>query len=153
MNLRPRPTLLALTLWTIAGTLQPGFARASSAPTEKSASVEEIVEGVEVTLKLNLGTIEVINVEPTHGRTSRMSFDLNLTFDPNTDPKRIRELDAWHHRLREQAIIAVRATEIYDFLDPELKRFRKQILYRINRILGEPIVNDALFANFTFFNE
>jgi hypothetical protein len=120
---------------------------------EKAAVVEEIVEGVEVTLKLDLGTIQVVNVEPTRGRTSRMSFDLHLTFDPKTDPKEIKALDGWHHRLREQVIVGVRATEIFDILDPDLKRFRKQMLYRINRMLGKPIVNDVLFANFTFFSE
>jgi hypothetical protein len=117
------------------------------------AAVEKIVEGVEITLKLNLGTIEVINVEPTRGRTSKMSFDLHLTFDPQTDPKEIKALDGWQHRLREQVIVGVRATEIHWFLDPDLKHFRKQMLYRINRLIGKPIVNDVLFANFTFFSE
>jgi hypothetical protein len=119
----------------------------------EEAAVEEIVEGVEVTLKLDLGTIEVVNVEPTRGRTSRMSFDLHLTFYSDTDPKQIKALDGWHHRLREQVIVGVRATEVHDFIDPELKRFRKQMLYRINRLLGNPIVSDVLFANFTFFSE
>jgi hypothetical protein len=116
-------------------------------------AVEEVVEGVEVTLKLNLGTIEVINVEPTRGRTTRMSFDLHLTFPKDTDPKEIKALDGWHHRLREQVIVGVRATEVHDFIDPELKRFRKQMLYRINRLLGKPLASDVLFANFTFFSE
>lgn len=120
---------------------------------EKEAVVEEIVEGVEVTLKLNLGTIEVVNVEPTRGRTSRMSFDLHLTFDPKTDPKEIKALDGWQHRLREQVIVGVRATEIHYFIDADLKHFRKLMLYRINRLIGKPIVNDVLFANFTFFSE
>jgi flagellar basal body-associated protein FliL len=126
---------------------------ASGHAAEKPAVVEEIVEGVEVTLKLDLGTIEVINVEPTRGRTSRMSFNLNLTLDPKTDPNEVKALDAWHHRLREQVIVGVRATEIHDFIDPDLTRFRKQMLYRINRLLGKPMVTDVLFANFTFYSE
>jgi hypothetical protein len=120
---------------------------------EEEAVIEEIVEGVEVTLKLNLGTIEVINVEPTRGYTSKMSFDLHLTFDPKTDPKEIKALDGWQHRLREQVIVGVRATEIHYFIDPDLKHFRKQMLYRINRLIGKPIANDVLFANFTFYSE
>jgi hypothetical protein len=142
-------TLLAVIV--ITGPASRAYAAGHGA--EKAAVVEEIVKGVEVTLKFDLGTIEVVNVEPTRGRTSRMSFDLHLTFDPQTDPKEIKALDGWHHRLREQVIIGVRATEIFDFLDPDLKRFRKQMLYRINRLLGKPIVNDVLFANFTFFSE
>lgn len=128
-------------------------AQASAPPAEEAAPAEEIIDGLEVTLKLNLGTIELMNVEPTQGRTAHMSFDLHLMFDPETDPAVIKELEHWQHRLREQAIVAVRATEIHDFLDPELKRFRRQILYRINRLLKATIVTDALFANFTFSNQ
>lgn len=124
----------------------------SHAPAKESKD-EEVVEGVEVTLKLNLGNIEVKNLEPTQGRTSHMSFDLHLTFAPQTDPSEIEALEAWHHRLREQVIIGVRATEINDFLDPELKRFRKLLLYRINRMLKTPTVVDALLANFTFSSQ
>jgi hypothetical protein len=124
-----------------------------SPPVEKLAKTEEATEGIEVTLKLNLGTIELQNLEPTQGRTAHMSFDLHLTFDPNTDPKFLKELEGWQHRLREQVIVAVRTTDIFDFLDPELKRFRKQILYRINRMLKDPVVTDALFANFTFSSQ
>ena len=149
-----------VTRFSVLAMISAGFllgpspsAHAEGHGAEKAASVEEIVEGVEVTLKLDLGTIELVNVEPTRGRISRMSFDLHLTFLPDTDPKAIKALDGWHHRLREQVIVGVRATEIVDIIDPDLKRFRKQILYRINRMLGKPIVNDVLFANFTFFNE
>jgi hypothetical protein len=140
----------------LLGALCAGFAvnaQGSTLAAEEPAKPEKATEGIEVTLKLNLGTIELQNLEPTQGRTAHMSFDLHLTFDPNTDPKFLRELEGWQHRLREQVIVAVRATEIFDFLDPELKRFRKQILYRINRMLKDPVVIDALFANFTFSSQ
>lgn len=140
----------------LLGGLCAGFTanvQASTPAAEEPEETEEATEGIEVTLKLNLGTIELQNLEPTQGRTAHMSFDLHLTFDPNTDPKFLRELEGWQHRLREQVIVAVRTTDIFDFLDPELKRFRKQILYRINRMLKEPVVIDALFANFTFSSQ
>lgn len=127
--------------------------QASAPPVAEAAREKHETEGLEVTLKLNLGTIQLVNVEPTQGLTAHMSFDLHLKFDPQTDPQVIEELDHWQHRLREQVIVAARATEIHDILDPELKHFRKQILYRINRVLKAPIVTDALFANFTFSNQ
>ncbi len=127
---------------------------ASAAPTEEAPQKNSKSSGdVEFTLKLDLGTIELMNLEPTQARTAHMSFDMHLVFDSKTDLKTIKKLEHWQHRLREQVIIAVRATEIHDFLDPELARFRKQILYRINRMLKEPIVTDALFANFTFSSQ
>lgn len=158
-------TIQRLSYLLLTGSLLVGFAPQTYAgghggghdveheDSEEVAVVEEIIEGVEVTLKLNLGTIEVINVEPTRGRTSKMSFDLHLTFDSKTDPKEIKALDGWQHRLREQVIVGVRATEIHYFIDPDLKHFRKLMLYRINRLIGKPIVNDVLFANFTFYSE
>ncbi len=140
----------------ILASLCTGFtssAYGKAEPAEEPAKSEEATEGIEVTLKLNLGTIELQNLEPTQGRTAHMSFDLHLTFDPKTDPEFLKGLEGWQHRLREQVIVAVRATDIFDFLDPELKRFRKQILYRINRMLKQPVVIDALFANFTFSSQ
>ncbi len=141
--------LLFCALWL--GTSLNAFGSAPAA--DEASQADEKIEGLEVTLKLDLGTIQLMNVEPTQNRTAHMSFDLHLLFDPQTDPQVIKELDHWQHRLREQAIVAVRATEIHDFLDPELKRFRRQILYRINRMLKTTIVTDALFANFTFSNQ
>lgn len=131
----------------------PTVVASSHGAAEAEPVDEEPIEGLEVTLKLDLGKIELQNLEPTQGRTAHMSFDLHLVFDPKTDPKKIKELEKWQHRLREQVIVGVRATDIYDFLDPELKRFRKQILYRINRMLKDPVAIDALFANFTFSSQ
>lgn len=145
-------TILAFAAASVTSGALPAV-HASGHGAEKPAAIEEIVAGVEVTLKRDLGTIEVINVEPTRGRTLRMAFNLHLTLDPHTSPKDVAALDGWHHRLREQVIIGVRATDIHDFIDPELTRFRKQMLYRINRLLTKPIVNDVLFANLTFHAE
>lgn len=154
MHVTPSKLLLRLAIvvacWTMMTTsvLAVSHGAAEAEPVE-----EEPIDGLEVTLKLDLGKIELQNLEPTQGRTAHMSFDLHLVFDPKTDPKKIKELEKWQHRLREQVIIGVRATDIFDFLDPELKRFRKQILYRINRMLKDPVATDALFANFTFSSQ
>jgi flagellar basal body-associated protein FliL len=145
---------IALLLIAISSPVLSTEIYASSASTEEAPpKSKKSSSDIEVTLKLDLGTIQLMNLEPTQGRTAHMSFDMHLVFDPKTDPKTIKELKKWQHRLREQVIVAVRATEIYDFLDPELTRFRKQILYRINRMLKDPIVTDALFANFTFSSQ
>ncbi len=154
-NVTSSRTLTAVAKCLLCGMacLSGSAVQAAAPPAEEAGQKKEEKEGIEVTLKLNLGTIELMNVEPTQGRTAHMAFDLHLTFDPKTDPQVIEELEHWQHRLREQVIVAVRATEIHDFLDPELKRFRRQILYRINRMLGATIVTDALFANFTFSNQ
>jgi hypothetical protein len=145
------PKLAALVLCCVFCS-RPAYGSSHGAA-EAEPVEEEPIEGMEVTLKLNLGNIELQNLEPTQGRTAHMSFDLHLVFDPKTDPKKIKELENWQHRLREQVIVGVRATDIYDFLDPELKRFRKQILYRINRMLKDPVATDVLFANFTFSSQ
>lgn len=150
----PRSSVVtALAALALTACAPRAHASSHGAPKPEPEPVEEVVEGVEVTLKLNLGTIDMINVEPTRRQIRKMSFDLHLSFDPKTDPKEIKALEGWQHRLREQVIIGVRATEIHDFIEPDLKRFRKQMLYRINRLIGKPIVNDVLFANFTFFSE
>lgn len=119
----------------------------ASGPSTKAAS------GIVVLPKLDLGVLEIKNLEPTRNQTSKVTFAMHLTFPPETDPAIVTALENWQHRLREQVIIAIRVAELGDYMDPQLLRLRKQILYRINRVLKGIQAQDVLLADFTFSTE
>ena len=102
------------------------------------------------TPKLDLGSFEIQNLEPARALTSKITFELHLTLPEETSPADLATLEHWQHRLREQVIVAVRVSDIVDFLDPKLDRFRRHILYRVNRLLGQIKAQEVLLADFTF---
>ncbi|TWU30318.1 hypothetical protein [Bythopirellula polymerisocia] len=150
---RIRFSKLLLCLLSIA--LGTSTAMGQEAPAEDqgaSASQEATTENV-VQPKLDLGIIEIKNLEPTRNQTSKVTFEMHLTLPADTDPALVAALGHWQHRLREQVIVAIRVAELGDYLDPELVRLRKQILYRVNRLLKGTQAENVLLADFTFSTE
>ncbi len=135
---------LVCTLVNTSSTFAKSPAHGEAAETKESGAAHEAIG------QLSLGNIEIKNLEPANNQTTTMAFDLYLSFPPDTSSESIAALKHWKHRLRHQAIVAVRISELADFADPELKRFRKQILYRVNRMLKAPAAIDVLLANFTY---
>ena len=132
-----------------------GAAAKETQPTKKQTddSASEAVPQVLPIPKLDLGVLEIKNLEPTRNQTAKVTFAIHLAFTPGTDPAVVAELEHWQHRLREQVIVAVRSSELTDFTDPELLRLRKHLLYRINRVLKPIQVEAVLLADFTYSSE
>lgn len=128
-------------------------AQDSSSKEQPSDSSQETAPESVALPKLDLGTLEIKNLEPTRNQTSKVSFEMHLTFPPDTDPAAIEALSHWQHRIRDQVIVSIRIAELGDYIDPQLIRLRKQILYRINRLLKETPADDVLLADFTFSTE
>jgi flagellar basal body-associated protein FliL len=69
---------------------------------------------------------------------------------PDISRQDLEKLAHWKHRFRDQVIIAVRTAQTKDFHEPQLKRIRRIILFRIRRMMRESVVKDILFTEFTF---
>ena len=52
--------------------------------------------------------------------------------------------------LKEQVTIAIRGMQATDFTDPGLGLIKRIILEKTNRALGEPLVREAVFSEFSF---
>ncbi len=128
-------------------------AQESSTNEQPKDSVQENAADTVALPKLDLGTLEIKNLEPTRNQTTKVNFGMHLTFPPDTDPATIKALSHWQHRIRDQVIVAIRIAELGDYIDPKLSRLRKHILYRINRLLKETPADDVLLADFTFSTE
>ena len=144
--------ILAWLLCLFAGNPTAVAAEAPPQGPDAVTTTEVATEKV-VSPKLDLGLLEIKNLEPTRNQTSKVNFEMHLALPADTDPALVKALEHWQHRLREQVIVAIRVAELGDYLDPQLARLRKQILYRVNRTLKGTQAEDVLLANFMFSTE
>ena len=145
--------LLVLLVLAWLFTLLLGTTVAAAEPQPTAAEKSEAAVDLPLIPKLDLGLLEIKNLEPTRNQTAKVSFEIHLSFPTGTDPQTIARLEHWQHRLREQVLVAVRGSELIDFVDPELVRLRKHILYRVNRVLQPLQAAEILLADFTYAAE
>jgi len=135
----------------LAGALvTPTAAVAQEAPSPEEEIADESAEATTTSTVVDLGRIDLEFVQLTRNQTLQVALEVRLLLDSATNKQTLADLEKWRHRLREQVLVAVRLTEAVEFLEPELQHLRKHILYRINRTLREPLVQDVLLADFTF---
>jgi hypothetical protein len=144
--------LLTILVAVVCGLAQTSSAWASAKPAEPQAATEAKSDPSKrpPIPTLDLGEMEVKNAEPPGNNAREMSFHVHLAFSKETSPATIDALEHMEHRLREQVLVAIRTAELADFLDPELQRFRRRILFRVNRLLKDVQASDVFLANFTF---
>ncbi len=53
------------------------------------------------------------------------------------------------HRFRDQVIVIVRNTSPADLADPALGLIKRQILAKTNSLLGEPLLKEVIFSEFS----
>jgi hypothetical protein len=82
----------------------------------------------------DLGEFDLKNFRPTHNEIANIRFSLQLVFPVGTTNETIEKLGGWRHRLRDQAITAVRTAEAKDLAEPTLTKVQKLILLRIKRM-------------------
>jgi hypothetical protein len=82
----------------------------------------------------DLGEFDLKNFRPTHNEIANIRFTLQLVFAPGTGDETFAQLEEWRHRLRDQAITAVRTAEPKDLAEPKLTKVQKLILLRLKRL-------------------
>jgi hypothetical protein len=83
---------------------------------------------------IDLGEFDLKNFRPTHNEIANIRFGLELVFPAGTTNETIEKLAGWRHRLRDQAITAVRTAEAKDLAEPTLTKVQKLILLRMKRM-------------------
>ena len=101
-------------------------------------------------LTFELGSFEIREIRPTRNETTDVNFTAYFAMSPNVTAGDVQKLEHWKHRLRDQVIIAVRTAQDVDFLEPDLVRLRRIILFRMRRLLKADVVQDILLSEFTF---
>jgi flagellar basal body-associated protein FliL len=117
---------------------------------EQADSAKDAAENDEqVRPTIDLGKFEIRELRPTSNATIDIVFALHLSLPSSTDAKVVEQLKKWQHRLRNQAIIAMRKTETNEFFEPDLALFRRKILLRVNRLLKDVTVEEVFITQFT----
>jgi hypothetical protein len=83
---------------------------------------------------LDLGEFDLKNFRPTHNEMANIKFTLQLAFAPGTSDEAMAQLGEWRHRLRDQAITAVRTADFKDLAEPKLSRVQKLLMQRLKRM-------------------
>lgn len=116
-------------------------------PPRQVESTDDSEQPLPVAPKLfALGDFYVREVRQTRNETVDVRFSLYLLLPPETSDQLVAQLQHRLQRLREQIIVAVRLTEMIDFLQPGLDRLQLIMRIRIQRLLG-PGVIDGLYIN------
>jgi hypothetical protein len=90
---------------------------------------------------LDLGEFDLKNFRPTHNEMANIRFMLQLALAPGTSEATMAQMAEWRHRLRDQAITAVRTADFKDLAEPKLTRVQKLIMQRLKRMpLPAPVV-------------
>ncbi len=126
-----------------------------SQPTLSAANVESDAQQEEedkepIRQTLDLGRFRIRELHPAQGETTSVMLTLQLALSPKVKESTVEALQHWHHRLRDQTIIAIRVADTADFSEPGLKRLRRLILLRVNRLFKQPLVEEIFFTEFTF---
>jgi hypothetical protein len=120
------------------------LARASehAAPTSHGAAEGDAATGAsQRTDIVDLGPFRIRSTRSTDLEVIDVKFSLHLVLSTSTTEADYERLVHWRHRLRDQAIIAIRSAEAADFADPELRRLHRLILFRVKRL---PLASDVI---------
>ena len=126
------------------GALGAEHAPAEKAPAEHgSASAGD--EGAQRTDIVDLGAFRIRSSRSTDREITDVKFSPEAVLSTDSTPADYHRLETWQKRLRDQVIIAVRGADPADFLDPELRRLHRLILFRVKRLaIGDEIIGGYL---------
>ena len=124
-----------------------GFPAERAIPAENnSAAPEETVRRI-----YELGYFHVRQLRPTRNETINLKFELHLLMPEKAQELGLEtRLNQWNRRLRDQVITAVRNTKSKDFKESDLKKLRRMIRLRINRLLKSIRIEEIYITQFEF---
>jgi hypothetical protein len=144
---RIRPLLL-LTACCSAWLGAPAIAQQTGQPPQPADTEAAAAQPRRFTY--DLGRFELREIRPTRNETTTINFQAYFVMSPNVSEQDMEKLAHWKHRFRDQVIVAVRTAQTKDFQEPQLKRIRRIILFRVGRMMRESVIEDILFSEFTF---
>lgn len=62
-------------------------------------------------------------------------------------------LEKNQHRLRDQIIFEIRNAQLSDLTDPGLGLIKRRILAKSNDLLGQPLLQNVVFSEFSFIEQ
>lgn len=98
----------------------------------------------------DLGNYYIKSFNEVEGTKTRLSFTLHAAVDGERADAFEKLLATREQRVRDQVIISCRLCEASDFLDPELKMFRRRIQVRLHRAVPELLIDEVYLSDFRY---
>ena len=100
--------------------------------------------------EVKLGSYHVVTFNTDTGTSLNIDFELYGTVLAKEKEEFSHLFEANEVRVREQILVTVRGSEVADLSDPDLGLLKRKILEKVNRTLGRPLLNEAIFSKFSF---
>ena len=126
---------------------RPVHAAVARAAQEKSEAEQEEPEQQVV---FDLGRFQLKEIRPTRNETIKVTFTIHMVMISAFEEENLSILENSYHRLRDQAIIAVRTAHTNDFREPGLGRLRRLVQIRLNQTLKANATENLLISEYQF---
>jgi hypothetical protein len=104
-------------------------------------------------VEVELGKFNLMVHEPASNITLRISFHLVGTVEDGDSDEVSHLLEKNQHRLRDQIIFEIRNAQMSDLTDPGLGLIKRRILAKSNDLLGQPLLQNVVFSEFSFIEQ
>lgn len=104
-------------------------------------------------VEVELGKFNLMVHEPASNITLRINFHLVGTVEDGDSEDFSHLLEKNQHRLRDQIIFEIRNAQISDLTDPGLGLIKRRILAKSNDLLGQPLLQNVVFSEFSFIEQ
>ena len=104
-------------------------------------------------VEVELGKFNLMVHEPASNITLRINFHLVGTVEDGDSENFSHLLEKNQHRLRDQIIFEIRNAQLSDLTDPGLGLIKRRILAKSNDLLGQPLLQNVVFSEFSFIEQ
>lgn len=103
--------------------------------------------------EIDLGEFTVTAYQPLSNTTLRIDFKLFGVVLAENAETLTKLLEENKHRFREQVLVIVRSAEMTDLTDAGLGLIKRKVLEKTNRVLGQAVIEEIIFSDFSFIEQ
>jgi flagellar FliL protein len=101
-------------------------------------------------IEVDLGEFNVASYQPASQTTLQIDFHLYATVLTEKEARFKQLMEEKEQRVRDQVLTTVRSASISDLTDAGLGLVKRKILETTNRTLGEQVLHDVVFSDFSW---
>ena len=104
-------------------------------------------------VEVEMGKFNLMVHEPASNVTLRINFYLVGTVEDGDSDEVTHLLEKNQHRLRDQVIFEIRNAQMSDLAEAGLGLIKRRILAKSNELLGQPLLQNVVFSEFSYLEQ